>query len=62
MMLLSVVQLIGLVAVKMTETPQAGEVSGPAAIFAFHSWRFFLIAMGVGSLLFWLGDHLTRTH
>jgi hypothetical protein len=59
---LVVAQIVGVVAVGMTVTEQMGEPSGPAAIFAFYSWRCFLVAMASAATLFWLGDYLKRTY
>src|SRR4051812_38008085 len=39
-----------------------GEDAIYGAVFAFYSWRTFLVAMGLGSALFWAGDYLKRTY
>ncbi len=39
-----------------------GEYGIYGAVFEFYSWRTFLVAMAVGSALFWAGDYLKRTY
>jgi hypothetical protein len=39
-----------------------GEDGVYGAVFAFYWCRIFLVAMGVGSILFWAGDYLKRTY
>src|SRR2546427_12122103 len=56
MTVLVALQLVGVVAVKMTVPTQDEDPAPNAAIFGFYMWRWFLILMAVLFLLFWLGD------
>jgi hypothetical protein len=39
-----------------------GEDGVYGVMFAFYSWRTFIVAMGLGAGLFWAGDYLKRTY
>jgi hypothetical protein len=60
MILFVVFQLVSCVAI--TIAGGGGEDGTYGAVFAFYSWRSFLLAMGVGAILFWAGDYLKRTY
>jgi hypothetical protein len=61
MILFVVFQFVSCVAIKMGGG--GGEDVTYGAVFAFYSWRSFLLAMGVGAVLFWAGAeaHLLRS-
>jgi len=40
----------------------SGEDGVYGAVFAFYSWQTFVVAMGLGAVLFWAGDYLKRTY
>ena len=39
-----------------------GEDGVYGAVFEFHWWRMFLVAMAVAFALYWAGDYLKRTY
>jgi hypothetical protein len=60
MIILVVFQFVSCLAI--TAKGGVGEDAIYGAVFAFYWWRLFLMAIGFGAALFWVGDFLKRNY